>query len=269
MTNMEKFHFYMKNLPSPDHFITWNYLFAISACLSRKVIFGDPDFPIIPNIYLIFVGRAGLGKSLPAGCTRKLLTSLVSREVIVNKDGTLQAPKEVALVPIAPSTVSFEGLITLMSKRITNIRNPLTKLTEKFNLLSFILEGEIGMLFRQEHCYDLAQFFCDCYDGRMYEKYLKSTGLEKIPNPCLTLLGCCTPKWLQDAQMRGILQQGFASRTIFVYGQTRRERDFIIEINNEQRQAWKEIGNHLKLVAKVNGIVPVKPEVREIGRAHV
>src|ERR1041384_2076773 len=85
-TNLERFRYLCKDLPSPDLFINFDFLFLISSCLARKVWLGGQDlYRVYPNLYIISVADPGIGKSLPARTVNRLLSSLIERKLIKDK----------------------------------------------------------------------------------------------------------------------------------------------------------------------------------------
>src|ERR1700678_3984880 len=73
MTNFEKWRAYTSDLSSPDSYIDWSWRFVISSSLQRRVWFGSDHMPLFPNMYVILVGEAGIGKGIVIGPATELL----------------------------------------------------------------------------------------------------------------------------------------------------------------------------------------------------
>lgn len=63
-SNFERWLSITEGLTSPNSYIHWGYHYLISACLQRRVWCGPRHMPIFPNMYVILVGEAGLGKGI-------------------------------------------------------------------------------------------------------------------------------------------------------------------------------------------------------------
>ncbi len=62
--NLDKWRFFLSECPSPNDYINFGFYFMISSTLQRKVWIGDELNALYPNIYVVFVGAAGIGKGL-------------------------------------------------------------------------------------------------------------------------------------------------------------------------------------------------------------
>src|SRR4051812_5468753 len=83
-TNLEKVLYYFQDYESPEHFLIWNYLYAVASCLGRKVFFQEGE-PIFPNIFVIPVGDPGIGKSMPAKRFASIISSLMKKSKSSNE----------------------------------------------------------------------------------------------------------------------------------------------------------------------------------------
>lgn len=253
MTNIEKFHFYLKDLESPTHFITWNYYYMIASCLARKVWWGDLDFPVYPNIYLIFVGEPAVGKSLPAVKVTEILRTLV-KAVKNNKSSTEVELKN--LVNLSPDSTTLESLTKELAESTEAIRvceNPLKLYVH--SSMSFLLGEELGTLFR-ENTNDLIRFLTAGYNcGTFFRRATKHQGTDVINNICVNFLGCCTQDWVKKYSTDLLIQEGFSSRVIFLYGERPRKRTTKIVVGQEQKLAIEEVKKHLKQLCELFGEV--------------
>lgn len=63
-SNYERWLSITNGLTSPKNYIEWGGYSLISSCLQRRVWTGPKHMPLFPNMYIILVGRAGLGKGI-------------------------------------------------------------------------------------------------------------------------------------------------------------------------------------------------------------
>jgi hypothetical protein len=62
--NIDKWRYFLSDCPSPNDYINFGFYFMIASALQRKVWVGDELNALYPNIYVVFVGAAGIGKGL-------------------------------------------------------------------------------------------------------------------------------------------------------------------------------------------------------------
>lgn len=264
MTNFEKFHFFFKDMESPTHYLDWNFYFMISSCLARRVWFGDNEFPIFPNLYLIFVGPPSLGKSLPANKCKEVLSKL---ETIITKppikEGDDPIIKLKKLVQIAPDSCTLESLWEALSKISEGI--PYGEKPRKVYShasLCFYIGDELGNLFR-ENTQDLVKFLTAGFDCGNFFRTTKHCGIVDIRNMCINLLGCCTPNWIQDTLSDSLIEEGFSSRVIFLWGEKKRQLTPELRIAQDQKDAMIELHKHLMELCKLFGEAKVTPEAKQ------
>jgi hypothetical protein len=245
-SNIEKFHDIMRDLESPDSFITWNYLYLVASCLGRRVWIGN-DYPIYPNIFLMFIADPGFGKSLPAKKGTQILKKIIDVEI---KDGI---PVEKVLVKTSPDSVTLEALWMELANAVERIKicdNP-----PRFYIhssVSFCLGDEMGTLFRDK-TNDLVTFLTQAWDcSEFFHRKTKAHGEVTIVNMCVNLLGCATPEWVSRNFQTALISEGFAARVIFIHGDKPRHRKSTLDdYDPDQREKVKEITKHLKGLAKI------------------
>jgi adenylate kinase family enzyme len=252
MTNLERWIFYLRDLPSPEHFIRWNYFFMVSSCLQRRVFWGqEGEFQLFPNLFLIFIGPPACGKSLPATKATEILQSLKLTKV--DPEGNLI---EEQLVTTAPDSTTLEQLYVVCAEALKTKKicdNPPKFIAH--SSVSVCLGDEMGLLFR-EKTNDLVMFLTYGWDSRpMFRRETRHNGKVEIVNMCLNFLGCCTPDWMANSINKELIEQGFTSRVIFLFADAPRPSPTKIKVTPEQQKAKKEITEHLKIISQLYGEV--------------
>lgn len=196
---------------APESLIIWSGLFAISSVVKRHICFPRSlmgSYDIYPHLYVIFVG--------PPGVIRKSTTSAYAEELL----------NEMEHLKIASTATSASKLIETMSETIDGA---LCIISSEFG--SFVSVSK-------EEMYDL---LTDIYDGkRKYEYATREHGLEITENPCVNLLGATTPTWISEQMPTYVIGGGFASRTIFVYENSVRQRTLYYNLNWAEFERTKE-----------------------------
>jgi hypothetical protein len=251
--NLQRVHHYLKDLESPEHFITWNYVYAVASALGRKVWQHDLEhLPIFHNIYLLFVGEPAVGKSIPAIMFTSMIKNIVGRRA----DG---APED--LINISPDSTTLESLFQQLSKSTRALMLPPNNKPYAHASMSFIVAEELGTLFREKSG-DLVRFLTQGYNCGDFKRTTKTQGNDEIRNMCINLLGCCTPEWIRSNCTNQMVEEGFTSRVIALYGDKPRQESAEICFTNEQKASWVEVKNHLINVAKVVGELELPPDVK-------
>lgn len=260
MSFLEKYHYYLKDLESPNHYIDWNFYFSIAACLSRKVWWGDyTDFPVFGNLYLIFVGPPATGKSLPAVRTVEILRGI--KYIRINPDTQKEETKDA--INIAPDASSLEGMWRRMAEATTSfVLDPgPPKKVRSHTSMAFCCGEELGTLFRK-NTDDLVMFLTAGYNCGNFVYAPKHDRTDSMNNMCVSLLGCCTMDWIKKNVSNELIGNGFTSRVIFIYGERPRQRTPQIKIDDDQRKAILEVREHWKLISQLVGEVKMTPDAK-------
>ncbi len=258
--NLAKYHYYFRDLESPEHVITWNYNYAVASCLGRKVWIGNEnDFPIFGNMFLLFVGEPGTGKSLPAVKTTQVMSGLVDFRLEDNKI------IEKRLINVAPQSVTLEACYESLADAHEGL-----KISDKpvvlyaHSSVSFCLAEEMGTLFKKD-TEDLVVFLTAGWNCGDFHRKTKTCGEVFLKNMCINFLGCCTPGWYRDNMNDKLIDQGFTARVLHIYvGERRKDKPTTIVIDADQRLAMEHIcKNHFRKLAKLVGSVKYTPEAYE------
>ena len=184
--------------------IVWSGLFTLSSVMRRRVKFPAKymgGYEIFPNLYIIYVADPGKSrKSTTMGFSTHLIKRMNNRlpmndrqRVSISSDATSQS----ALVQAMSQTQ--DGTITVLAKELG----------------SFMMIGGDEMY----------NFLTDIFDpAPSYEYRTRAHKLERIEDPCLNFFGATTPHWMQDNMPYHAIGGGFASRVIFVYEDSLRQR---------------------------------------------
>lgn len=296
MTNREKWNFYNSDLSSPQSFIDWSWRFVVASALQRRVaLFGDPKYghrPLFPNMYVILVGRAGLGKGIVITPATDLLrfhkkkdfntinaTTPDNEKLLIEKieqanqedaEAATQQLKrggeriEPTLFPYAPDATTYEALVEAMGKagrRINfNYKNgsPDAKLDIYFHCSMYFSLPELGSLFRKR-TEDVVNYLLGLYDCPLdYEYKTKTKGCDRVRRGCLSVLAGTTPEFMETVFNQQLIDQGFSSRAFFIYASKNRKNVAIPSpLTEEQKQCRLELLAHIKELAKLYGEIQI------------
>jgi hypothetical protein len=297
MTNFEKWKKYTAGLPSPDNFVEWGFRYMISAALQRRVWAPPEHEPIYPNMYVTLVGDPGVGKGGPIRAVSSILTEhkledaknveqfkgdeqtiaqavhdadikSAQEDMVKGKDKSASVEKAL-LIPVAADAVTYEALVQSMSHCLRRINYVKTDAEGKQKMAiyshasqCFCLE-EIASLFRK-HQNDLVNFLIQAYDcSDSYEYRTKTAGRDRILRMCVNFIGGTTPDFMQETFDDALVNQGYSSRTFYIYGAKNRKSVFFRpELTEEQKQYRREISAHVKSLTRLYGQIKVTDETK-------
>lgn len=301
--NLERWRYYMQDIISPNSYIDMGFYFMISSALQRRVYLGHDERPLFPNLYILLIGRPGIGK----GLVIKPITNLLKFHKHKDRDkeyGTLggvsgngaaaikdvediidslkttgtqylrDKHKEESLIfPVSADSITYECLVqehaTSVRYHKVPIEHPFVKKGYyRHCSLIFLLE-EISTLFRK-HTEDVTRYLLKAYDCEDYEHKTKHFGIDSVRRGCLSLLGGTTPDFILEAFNDKLLNEGFASRAISVFESSPRFYRFdMAHFNDEQLGCKTFILKHLFNLYKLFGKVEYSPEAYEFLRYYV
>jgi hypothetical protein len=154
---------------------------------------------LYPNLYTILVGPPGVGKSA----------------VLSQVERFLRAVPDIHVAPSSVSAASLVDSLVLANRKI--VRPNEVPSYVQFHYLTAVA-SELGVflpVYDPLFMNSLTKF----YDGEHYEERRRTGKVNhlKIEHPHLTIIGGTTPSYLNSFLPEGGWDQGFTSRTIFIY----------------------------------------------------
>lgn len=242
-TNLERFHYLCKDLPSSDLFIDFNFYFMVSSALARKVWVGEGEYyKLFPNLYVVAVSDPGLGKSMPASSGARILASLEHTHVD-SKSGEMHTKK---LVTLGPDAITFEKLVLRAAASTTVIPWPGgPKKHYHHTSTCFYLADEMEMLF-SENTRRVISFLMQAWDCHNIETDTIKHGKIVIRDVCLNFFGCTTPEIMKNLIRTNVLNSGFTGRAIFLFSDKKRKVVSKITTSKEQENEIEHFKKHLR-----------------------
>lgn len=228
---------YSDVISSPRLFRKWAAISILAGVMEKKVWVRTKGSNLYPNLYVILVGPPGVGKSA----------------VLSQSERMLRAIPELHVAPSSLTTASLIDTLEIANRKI--IRPTQTPNFVQFNSL-LVVASELGV-FLPAYDPPFMNTLTKMYDGELYEER-RRTGKKnhvRIDNPQLHIIGGTTPSYLNSFLPDGAWDQGFTSRTIFVYsGEPVRTPLFSDEDEfNHLEHIYINLVHDLKLVAQCFG----------------
>lgn len=227
----------MPRSEAPKSFLDLVALFGI-ACAVRKHVkipksSGLGGWECYPNIYVTLVGQPGVA--------RKTTTMDFVDEIL----------KDLTNTPAAPTYITQASLMSTIA--------------ESPDGSIYITASELGSLIQKSKT-DMFEFLTDGYDSR---KAIRGRtiqrGHEVIENPCINLMACTQPGWMQENMPASVITGGFASRTIFAYEAEPRIRSmYWDDVDYENLEKIRiSLLEDLEHIASIKGEFTIEKETKQ------
>lgn len=205
--------------------------------LEKKVWARTKGSNLYPNLYTVLVGPPGIGKSAIISQTERILRSVPDLHV-------------------APSSLTTASLIDSLHLANRKVIDPSLGFLS-FNSLQ-VVASELGV-FLPEYSPSFMNTLTKLYDGELYEERRRTGKVNhiRIESPQLSIFGGTTPSYLNSFLPDGAWDQGFTSRTVFIYSGEPVNVPIWDEPNDETYSSdlYTDILHDLKLIYNLFGRV--------------
>lgn len=242
---LEAFMEYTDNTEAPKHYRTWAAISAIGSAIGRKAWVNIGRFSVSPSFFIVFVAPPGVATKSTAA---KLSMDLLEEGKIAN---------------IFSGSLTEQAIFDELEDGIgqVNIGNTLLQMS---NLTMFA--SELGVLLNSSDT-GLIDKFVDIWDNKpKAERRTRAEGKKAIPRPCINLLGCTTPGWLQENSKTYSIDGGLFSRTIFLYSD-KKEKLIAYPEETTTEEYRKDLMNDLALIGKMKGEFIMTKDAKAFGEA--
>lgn len=186
---------YTDIITSPRIFRLWTAVAVVSAAMERRQWTITKRDPLYPNIWVLLVGRPGVGKSQAISAGRSIL----------HKMGKINlAPDDMTKAAFIDELAEAKKIMTIEGLPMSY--HSLTIAATEFGTL--VPDYDLKFLNTLNKAYDCEQELV----GRT-----RALGKTTIENPHLLLLSGTQPKYLNDLLPESAFGMGFTSRLLFIY----------------------------------------------------
>jgi len=232
---------------SPNVYHQWAALSTLSSLISRRVWVDQGVFRPYPNMYVFFVGDAGVKKSTAMNIARKLI-------------------REIQTIPIAAPSVTKEALTQLMAEKDSPCKKnfkhtfPDGKSTYiEYCHVSMFCNELVTMLNAGGNAAGMVDFLTDIWDQDIFEIRTKHQGNDNIIGPYLTVLGCLTTDVMSNLMNSKIISGGFARRCIFVWSDDIGAPIYRPIVTDAQKEAWTRCIKRAQELQSISGEFTFSP----------
>lgn len=237
---IELFLKYTDGLPTPDIFRLWAGIGAVAGALERRVWIETARSKLYPNMYVLLVGRPGVGKSQA-----------------IQPVGELW--KQAKDIHVAPDNLTKPALIDAIAAAGRRIIRSETEMVEYHSLA--VASSEFGVLV-PAHDLEFLNTLNHVYDNpASYRENRRSMGDNQIDisNPQLTIIGGTQPAYLANLLPEEAWGMGFTARLMLIYsGETKRVSLFA---KQEPRiDGYSTLVSRMKAICKLYGPLSFEPD---------
>lgn len=221
---------YTKHMGSPPLWRKWAAISTIAGALERKVWIDNAKGHLYPNVYVILVGPAGIGKSLMTNQVYNFLRELKTHHV---------APTNTSRAGFTDALMRSERVLAHAGKM------------EQFHAIN-IISNELGT-FLPEWDGGFISVLTDIWDGKVFDEEKRSQKTKiHIAKPWVNFLGATTPTWLLSKLPVTAWDEGITSRMIFCYNGERTITPIFVKAKVDDT-LHASLVNDLKNIAELQG----------------
>lgn len=251
---------FTEGLSSPKLFRKWAAITALGACLERRVWVWTSKGPTYANMFVILVGRPGIGKSEAINNIRNIVKGTYSKDLW-----------RIA-TELIPYDVTKGAMLDKLSKYTRYGLDPWADtigLKERVKYHSaFLAVSELGDLVR-EHDHQLLSALhslFDCLPVVEEERRYRENDPISIVNPSMALLGGTTTAYLSRTFPPAAWDEGFMARTILIYSADKIDPDLFNDLEIDMTLV-KELVDDLRQISKLEGRMNFTDEAKASIRA--
>jgi hypothetical protein len=241
---------YAKFGEAPISMLFWTGVCTIAGALRRRVWIDQAYFQWIPNFYVIIVSPPGIvAKSTTAATGMRLLRAVPG-------------------VKFGPDVVTWQALAQAFATALEFVQMPGGA---QHGMSSLMIESSELGTFLNPSDREMVDFLVTLWDGKKgaIEKLTKTQGKDVIENPCINLIACTTPAWIEGNFPEYMIGGGFTSRCIFLYTDTKRQYVAYpgLSVPKDFAKTQADLVTDLITISKLKGEYKLLPETVKWGEA--
>lgn len=221
---------------SPDAFHLWTGITVLSATLNRSVWMDRGYYRCFPNLYVLFIGPSGVGKSSASGIGIQML-----------QDADLK-------INIYKDAITSGALMAYMAKPESAVKVELGgKLMVKTPVL--IYASELGnLLSDRTGIRELTLILTELFNKQGdHEDTTNKRGRMKIKKPIINFHACCFPDFIYEVLNSTSLRSGFFGRMMVVTAFKKRTHREVITLSTTDRTLRLNLINDLRIIGSYLG----------------
>lgn len=218
---------------TPKAWITWSGIATIAAIASPNIAVDKGAYVLKPNLFILLMGRSGLGKGFGPHVASKLV-KIVNNTKIISGRGTIEG----IIKELAATKARENGSIPFKDAR------------------GFLCSGEFAAsLYESTSALTVLTDLYDAHYNPEWRNTLKNSPIEVLRFPCITLLSGANQDMFDLAIEKHHRTGGFIGRTLLISAEKRyRSNSMIYEEGEEIDEVdFDRLSEHLIKLSKLEG----------------
>ncbi len=241
---------YTRDQESPDSFHLWTALTVLASAMGRKCFINKGYYQLYPNLFVVLV--AGAAKCRKSTAINLGTTSPTGEQLFEN----------ITTTKIISGKITPEKLIREISEaQIINPDDPGHPSCPSI----FIHSSELSVfLTKQSYGEPLIHILTDLFDcPKSWTNKTKNKGIDNLENVFVCILAATTPDGIAKGIPPSALNEGFASRVIWVYEEDTSRENALPELTPRQADLTKILKRMLEERAKLACQFTLSPSAKE------
>ncbi len=228
---------------SPTEFHVWSAICLIAAALQRKVWVEKNYYKIYPNMFIFLVGGPGVGKGTAINFA--LSEFLYKSQDVSLMSDWLSGPKLIKDFASSERTVmTQQGRVYTHCSITAAVR-------------------ELGVFLRRDNL-EFQKLLCELYDCQdKWEYGTKHFGTDPLRNIWFNFIAGVTNRWVMDNITIESLEEGFASRVIFVNSDNVKYGKVFDPLTDFQQKLRDDLFHDFSVMSKMYGRIRFDDDARE------
>lgn len=218
---------------TPKQWLYWSGLATISAITSPNINVNKGAYKLKPNLYILLVGRSGLGKGFGPAVSRKLVEAVNNTRVISGRGSIEGIIKELAF-----AKASGNGAVSIKDAR------------------GYLCSGEFASsLYEATHALTILTDLYDSHYNPNWVNTLKNSPIESLRFPCITMLSGANQDMFDLTIEKHHRSGGFIGRTLLISADKRYRANSMVYEEGEviPEVDYEKLLIHLKELSKLEG----------------
>lgn len=238
--------YYTRHNESANIFHMWTALMLLSVAVNRNCWMSLAYYNCYPNLYALFIGPSGVGKSSASSIGIELMMETsVCRNIYRD---AITPPALLTYMSQSGSQVTFE-----MGGKM-HTKTPL-----------FVYAPELATLLSQRGSLkEMTSLLTELFNkqGDHEDTTLARTSI-KIIKPIVSFLGCCPPGWVEEELPTATLRNGFLGRMCCVKANAKRFNNPEPRFTIDDLRLKEELKSDLEKISSVYGEMAFSDEAHE------
>jgi hypothetical protein len=238
-TWIDQFLYEVREAETPINYLYWGAIATISAIAAPLVSLNKGGlYNLRPNLYILLMGPSGLGKAFSITTAKKLVSMIGGTRVISGRATIEGIVRDLSLVRSTPEGIGFK------------------------DARGFIAAGEFSAsIHKNTQALDILTDLYDAHDNPKWKNTLKSSPIETLNKPCITLFSGANDDMFHSAIPEEHIRGGFVGRLLLPSANKKSKYNSLTKVTHQVD--FDGLAQHLMEMSKISGEFKYAPEASD------